>query len=188
MQPRPDLSEFLARLTPRERQISAYVAAGSPNKVIAIDLGISLRTAEAHRARIFAKLQVRNAMQLACRLCAHARMLEPPGPAQPDATQPDVMRFGVAPPANPSSLSAMRLHEPVARGYAARGCSRPGAATSTDAAESHGDGAPAPGRARSADGKNARTNIEAGAEANPRAGARAPQRAAPWRTLPRSRP
>lgn len=70
---RPDLDTALSALTPRERQIVAYVAAGRPNKVIAIDLGISLRTAEAHRARIFAKLDVRNAMQLACRLCAHGR-------------------------------------------------------------------------------------------------------------------
>lgn len=71
--PRPDLEAVLSALTPRERQIVGYVAAGRPNKVIAIDLGISLRTAEAHRARIFAKLDARNAMQLACQLCAHGR-------------------------------------------------------------------------------------------------------------------
>ncbi|KMJ88446.1 LuxR family transcriptional regulator [Achromobacter xylosoxidans] len=71
--PHPDLPVILATLTPREREIVAYVAAGQPNKVIAIDLAISLRTVEAHRARIFAKLGVRNAMQLACRLCAYAR-------------------------------------------------------------------------------------------------------------------
>ncbi|MFY3629704.1 response regulator transcription factor [Achromobacter xylosoxidans] len=71
--PHPDLPVILASLTPREREIVAYVAAGQPNKVIAIDLAISLRTVEAHRARIFAKLGVRNAMQLACRLCAYAR-------------------------------------------------------------------------------------------------------------------
>lgn len=71
--PRPDLEAVLSALTPRERQIVGYVAAGRPNKVIAIDLGISLRTAEAHRARIFEKLEARNAMQLACQLCAHGR-------------------------------------------------------------------------------------------------------------------
>lgn len=71
--PHPGLPVILATLTPREREIVAYVAAGQPNKVIAIDLAISLRTVEAHRARIFAKLGVRNAMQLACRLCAYAR-------------------------------------------------------------------------------------------------------------------
>ncbi len=78
--PRPDLEAVLASLTPRERQIVSYVAAGRPNKVIAIDLGISLRTVEAHRARIFAKLQARNAMQLACRLCAHGRSGASPVP------------------------------------------------------------------------------------------------------------
>ncbi len=45
--PRPDLEAVLSSLTPRERQIVTYVAAGRPNKVIAIDLGISLRTVEA---------------------------------------------------------------------------------------------------------------------------------------------
>lgn len=79
--PRPDLEAVLASLTPRERQIVSYVAAGRPNKVIAIDLGISLRTVEAHRARIFAKLQARNAMQLACRLCAHGRSGASPVPS-----------------------------------------------------------------------------------------------------------
>ncbi|MCD0504653.1 response regulator transcription factor [Bordetella petrii] len=72
----PDLispagSPAMARLTPRERQIVQYLAAGKPNKVVAIDLGISLRTAEAHRARIFRKLGVRNTLELACRLCRH---------------------------------------------------------------------------------------------------------------------
>ncbi|MGB3435946.1 response regulator transcription factor [Achromobacter sp.] len=78
--PRPDLEAVLSSLTPRERQIVTYVAAGRPNKVIAIDLGISLRTVEAHRSRIFTKLQVRNAMQLACRLCEHGRSGASPVP------------------------------------------------------------------------------------------------------------
>ena len=69
--PNPALDAILSSLTARERQIVDYVAAGRANKVIAIDLGISLRTVEAHRARIFAKLNARNAMQLACRLCVH---------------------------------------------------------------------------------------------------------------------
>jgi len=60
-----------ARLTPRERQLAGPIAAGQPNKVIAIDFGISMRTAEAHRARIFRKLGVRSALELACALCPH---------------------------------------------------------------------------------------------------------------------
>lgn len=78
--PRPDLDAVLSALTARERQIVEYVAAGRANKVIAIDLGISLRTVEAHRARIFVKLNARNAMQLACRLCKHGRSGASPVP------------------------------------------------------------------------------------------------------------
>lgn len=72
----------LGVLTPREREIAAYVAAGQANKVIAIELGISLRTAEAHRARIFRKLGVRNVLQLACSVCTlrkTANIDTPPG-------------------------------------------------------------------------------------------------------------
>jgi DNA-binding CsgD family transcriptional regulator len=54
----------LASLTPREREVIPYIAEGRANKVIAIELGISQRTAEAHRARIFQKLGVRNAVEL----------------------------------------------------------------------------------------------------------------------------
>lgn len=58
-------------LTPRERDIATYLVTGKSNKYIAIELNISSRTAEAHRARIFRKMGVRNAMELACRMCPH---------------------------------------------------------------------------------------------------------------------
>jgi DNA-binding NarL/FixJ family response regulator len=45
------------------------VAEGKSNKFIAIELGISMRTVEAHRARIFYKMGVRNAVQLAREVC-----------------------------------------------------------------------------------------------------------------------
>ncbi|CAK7046285.1 response regulator transcription factor [Kerstersia gyiorum] len=51
-------------LTARERQVLEYIAMGRSNKVVAIDLGISMRTVEKHRARIFSKLGVRNAVEL----------------------------------------------------------------------------------------------------------------------------
>ncbi len=57
-----------SKLTPRERDVMAYVARGKPNKIIAAELGVSQRTIEAHRARIFQKLRVRNAVELAHRL------------------------------------------------------------------------------------------------------------------------
>ncbi len=107
--PRPDLDAVLSALTPRERQIVAYVAAGRPNKVIAIDLGISLRTVEAHRARIFTKLRARNAMQLACRLCAHGRSgASPVSGVTPDDAPGPAPAWAQERPAQPSPW----LHEP----------------------------------------------------------------------------
>jgi DNA-binding NarL/FixJ family response regulator len=46
----------------------AYVARGELNKIIAAELGVSRRTIETHRARIFQKMQVRNAVQLTRRI------------------------------------------------------------------------------------------------------------------------
>lgn len=60
-----DSTNTLAALTPRERDVMHYVALGKANKVIAFELGVSQRTIEAHRARIFQKLKVRNAVELA---------------------------------------------------------------------------------------------------------------------------
>jgi len=45
----------VANLTPRERQIMELVLAGHPSKNIAVDLGISQRTVENHRASIMKK-------------------------------------------------------------------------------------------------------------------------------------
>lgn len=104
--PHPEVDAALSSLTARERQIVEYVAAGRANKVIAIDLGISLRTVEAHRARIFTKLGARNAMQLACRLCAHARTGASPVPDvhRPSHRFPSADRLGAPPQV---------LHEPA---------------------------------------------------------------------------
>ncbi|MCP5151102.1 MAG: response regulator transcription factor [Ectothiorhodospiraceae bacterium] len=57
--------ERLALLTPREREVLERVAAGSANKVIAIDLDISERTVELHRSRGMRKMEVRSAAALA---------------------------------------------------------------------------------------------------------------------------
>ncbi|MEI7568882.1 MAG: helix-turn-helix transcriptional regulator [Alcaligenaceae bacterium] len=56
-------------LTARERDVIHPVAEGKSNKLIASELGISMRTVEAHRARIFYKMGVRNAAQLARSVC-----------------------------------------------------------------------------------------------------------------------
>jgi DNA-binding NarL/FixJ family response regulator len=54
----------LRQLTDREHEVMAYLVSGLPNKLIAAELGVSQRTIEAHRGRIFEKMQVRNAVQL----------------------------------------------------------------------------------------------------------------------------
>lgn len=51
-------------LTRRERDVLTYVIMGKQNKVIAAELDVSQRTIEAHRARIFTKMRVRNAVEL----------------------------------------------------------------------------------------------------------------------------
>lgn len=60
----------LGSLTERERDVMQRVAAGKMNKVIADELCISLRTVEVHRARVFAKLKVRSAAEVATLLSA----------------------------------------------------------------------------------------------------------------------
>ena len=65
----------LASLTRREGEVMRRVAAGKLNKVIADELCVSVRTVEVHRARVFAKLGVRSAAELAT-LLATGRTLD----------------------------------------------------------------------------------------------------------------
>lgn len=58
-------------LTIRECQVACYIVQGQANKYIAAELCVSRRTVEAHRSRIFNKLGVRNAVQLASWDSAH---------------------------------------------------------------------------------------------------------------------
>lgn len=58
-------SARLASLTEREHEVMTRVAAGKLNKVIADELNVSVRTVEVHRARVFAKLGVRSAAEVA---------------------------------------------------------------------------------------------------------------------------
>lgn len=60
----------LASLSEREREVMQRVAAGKLNKVIADELHIAVRTVEVHRARVFAKLGVKSAAELAGWLAA----------------------------------------------------------------------------------------------------------------------
>jgi FixJ family two-component response regulator len=45
-----------SRLTPREREVMACVAAGKPNKLIAADLGTCEQTVKVHRGRVMEKM------------------------------------------------------------------------------------------------------------------------------------
>ena len=62
---RQSLQRTLAELTDREREVMALVTEGLHNKQIAELLQISVRTVEVHRARIFEKMSVKSAVELA---------------------------------------------------------------------------------------------------------------------------
>ncbi len=55
-------------LTPAEKRISRYLVNGFTNKEIAISIGCSPRTVEAHRANMIRKMQVRNSAELVSKL------------------------------------------------------------------------------------------------------------------------
>ncbi|WBY00129.1 response regulator [Ramlibacter tataouinensis] len=62
---RSRLTARLAELTERERDVMHLVARGLPNKLIADQLAISVRTVEVHRSRVFDKMEVKSAVELA---------------------------------------------------------------------------------------------------------------------------
>lgn len=59
------LQHRVDELTERERDVMRLVARGLPNKLIADELSISVRTVEVHRARVFDKMEVKSAVELA---------------------------------------------------------------------------------------------------------------------------
>jgi FixJ family two-component response regulator len=59
-----DLTQRSGSLTPREREVMALVVDGKANKVIAIDLGLSERTVEIHRANVMEKMGARSVAHL----------------------------------------------------------------------------------------------------------------------------
>jgi FixJ family two-component response regulator len=70
------IREALRTLTPREMEVMQRVVSGQSNKVIAMDLGVSPRTVELHRARVMRKLRMRS---LAALVKAVAKVLPAAG-------------------------------------------------------------------------------------------------------------
>ena len=58
------LQARLAQLTLREQDVMRLVVEGLPNKLIADQLDISVRTVEVHRSRIFEKMKIKSAVEL----------------------------------------------------------------------------------------------------------------------------
>ncbi len=59
------LQARMGELTDRERDVMQLVVQGLPNKLIADQLHISVRTVEVHRGRVFDKMDVKSAVELA---------------------------------------------------------------------------------------------------------------------------
>ena len=74
-QAREQLRQRLGELTERERDVMRLVVEGLPNKRIADQLDISVRTVEVHRARVFEKMEVKSAVDLANLLRPDSRCL-----------------------------------------------------------------------------------------------------------------
>ena len=66
----------LALLTPRQREILQHIAEGKANKVIAADLGLSVKTVEAHRAQLMDRLDIHDVAGLV-RLAIRAGLVTP---------------------------------------------------------------------------------------------------------------
>lgn len=60
-----NMQQRLDSLTDRERDVMRLVVGGLPNKLVADQLNISVRTVEVHRARVFDKMGVKSAVELA---------------------------------------------------------------------------------------------------------------------------
>jgi len=61
---RREIRDRIARLTPAERKVMDMIVQGKPNKTIAHELDISVRTVENRRREVFAKLQADSVAQL----------------------------------------------------------------------------------------------------------------------------
>jgi two-component system response regulator FixJ len=97
--------ERVSRLTPREVDIALALLSGRPNKGVAHDLGISVRTVEMHRAHIMAKLGVRSLAEAAV-IATQAGLLVPPpcGAIRETRLCPPAARAVLSPERRPEGL------------------------------------------------------------------------------------
>jgi DNA-binding CsgD family transcriptional regulator len=121
----------IAQLTPREHEVMRLVLAGKFNKVIADELNISMRTVEVHRSRVFEKMGVRSAVELA-QLLAQPRTERQAGRRRPVRHHPDSPGGSGTPPPRRPRRSTPTGHPPTtaAGRPAARAARRPPAAGS----------------------------------------------------------
>ncbi|MEC5207602.1 response regulator transcription factor [Vogesella urethralis] len=76
-----EVRQKLERITERERMILRYVAEGRSSKEIARELDLSPRTVEAHRAKLFEKLEINSLAEL---VRFYLKALDAAPPAQPN--------------------------------------------------------------------------------------------------------
>lgn len=69
---RAGLTERLAQLTDRQRDVLKRIVSGRPNKVIAADLHLSPKTVEVHRSQLMKKLGVGSLAELVRLVLQHA--------------------------------------------------------------------------------------------------------------------
>ncbi len=62
------ISTLYASLTEREREVARRIAEGKVNRIIAQELGITMKTVEFHRARLMEKMKVTSVAELVQRL------------------------------------------------------------------------------------------------------------------------
>jgi two-component system, LuxR family, response regulator FixJ len=74
-----DAVRRVATISTREREVLEGLLAGRPNKLIAYDLGISVRTVEVHRARMMERLGLRQLAEV-IRLGVMAKLSAAPSP------------------------------------------------------------------------------------------------------------
>lgn len=72
------ISALYASLTEREREVVRRIAEGKLNRIIAQELGISMKTVEFHRARVMEKMKVASVAELVQQLMQLGESTTPP--------------------------------------------------------------------------------------------------------------